>query len=340
MKTLTIAVPAYNAAWCLEKCLDSFCRSEVLGELEIIVVNDGSKDQTSAIAHAYALRYPESVIVIDKENGGHGSGINAAIRIASGAYFQAVDSDDWVITENLPKLVDTLKKVNSDVVLCNYHMVDMKTGRKQPFVTSEISLNQEYSMEQFMDHSDKARVCCFYHGIIYRTSFYLGTGLRLSEKTFYEDQEYATIPFFYAKTVYPTGLFVYQYLVGNVEQSISNANQVRNMPQIEKILWNVCGFYQTHPDMSEARKKYFLFKLSTLLLSYYVAGLLKCRDRKHGKATAFNMRRAVKDRCPELQKSAEKRFRIAYLMFCLHVSAELLEKAKTTRLYYMIRRHI
>lgn len=338
---LTIAVPAYNASATLRRCLDSFCLDAILSRLEVIVVNDGSQDGTSEIAHAYERRYPDVFRVIDKENGGHGSGINTAITRARGKYFQTVDADDWVITENLPKLLSVLERVSADVILCNYHMVDMTSGKKQPFTTAEIPLDREYSIEKFMTYPRNSRNCCFFHGLIYRTAFYRSTGLKLSEKVFYEDQEYATIPFCYAASIYPTGIFCYQYQVGNANQSISNANQVRNLGQIETVLWQICDFYTRHAEgMTQGKRDYFLFKLSTLLLSYYVASLLKDSDRARGLTVARNMHAAVQTRCPDLAAASEKKYRIAMLLHVLHISADTLEKAKTTKLYYAIRKKL
>lgn len=339
-KLLTVTVPAYNSEFCLEKCLDSFCREDVLPRLEIIVVNDGSADRTSSIAHGYAERYPESFRVIDKENGGHGSTINAAVEKAGGKYFQAVDSDDWVLTENLPALLSILDSVSADMVLCDYHMVDKATGGRQPFRTEGIHLETCYPFEEFMRYPPGARKCCYFHGIIYRTEFYRQTGLRLPEKTYYEDQIYATIPAFYAKSVLPTGIFVYQYQVGNPAQSISNDNQVRNLSQIEKILWTICDFYDAHSDMTPERKNYFLFKLCNLLESYYAAGFLKDSNRKRGYDTAQKMRETVRRRCPELAAMSERGYQIAKGLHFLHIRADTLEKMKRTKIYYMLRKHI
>lgn len=338
-KLLTIAVPAYNSGLFLHKCLDSFCDERILDRIEVIVVNDGSTDDTSAVAHRYETQYPGTFRVIDKENGGHGSGINVSSSIASGKYYMAVDSDDWVITGNLPDLFSVLEYTDADIVLCNYHMVDMYSGKKQPFITADIPLYREYTVDDFMKYPVNSRNCCFYHGMIYRTDFYRGTGIRLSEKTFYEDQEYATIPVYYASWIYPTDIFCYQYQVGNANQSISNANQVKYLHQIETVLWNICAFYNSHvSEMSQGKKDYFLFKMSTLLLSYYVAGLLKKSDRKKGREEAKRMYKLVADHCPDLAVTAERKYRIACMLHLLHISADTLEKAKKTRLYYMIRK--
>lgn len=84
MKIISFAVPCYNSAEYMRKCVDSLLSG---GEdVEVIIVNDGSKDGTLEIARGYAEKYPDIVKVIDKENGGHGSGVNAGLKAATGLY--------------------------------------------------------------------------------------------------------------------------------------------------------------------------------------------------------------------------------------------------------------
>ena len=92
-KLLTVVVPAYNAQGYIQKTLDSLCGESTRNELEVIVVDDGSTDQTGAIADQYQVRFPDTVVVIHKANGGHGSGVNCGIRHATGAYFKIVRHD-------------------------------------------------------------------------------------------------------------------------------------------------------------------------------------------------------------------------------------------------------
>ncbi len=339
-KILTVAVPAFNAEQYLAKCLDSLCQDAYIDKLDVIVINDGSTDGTSALAHRYESKYPNSVRVIDKENGGHGSGINAAVQKARGIYFQVVDADDWVVRENMPELLERLEHSKADMVLCHFHMVDMHSGKRQAFQTAEIPLGQVYTFAEFMKYPRNARNCCFFHGLIYRTEFYRSTGIHLSEKTFYEDQEYATLPAYYAQTILPLDIFIYQYMVGNTSQSISNENQVRNIGQIETVFWNICNFYCSHREMPEEKREYFLFKLSSLLLSYYVAGLLKDKNRARGKSRATRMCKEVEQKCPELYACSRKKYQIARMLHALHISANMLERAKKTRLYYIVRKYI
>ena len=94
MKLLSISIAAYNAESTLEKCVNSMIESRYRRKLEILIINDGSTDNTVKIAKNYENKYPDTVRVIDKENGGHGSTINAGISVATGLYFKIVDADD------------------------------------------------------------------------------------------------------------------------------------------------------------------------------------------------------------------------------------------------------
>ena len=331
MKLLTIVVPAYNAEQHLKRCLDSLCQEPFVDQLQILVINDGSKDRTSWIAHEYARAFPSSVQVIDKENGGHGSGINAAVPAACGKYFQVIDSDDWVVASNMQKLLLALQQTDADMVLCHYHMVNLTTGKKRAFKTEGIVLNRVYSFAEFMEHPRTAWTCCFFHGILYRTEFYRDTGIRLSEKTFYEDQEYSTLPAYYARTILPLDLFIYQYAVGNAAQSVSDENQVKNMEQIKTVFWKICNFYCAHRDMAAAQRKYFLFKLNMLLQSYCVVALIKDQRRDIGNRAAVAICEKVKVQCPELYQQFKRRYLVLRMLHFLHISSQMFQKIQESR---------
>ena len=106
MKILSIAVPCYNSQEYMRKCVDSLLKG---GEdVEILIVDDGSKDDTLKIARDYEEKYPTIVKAIHQENGGHGEAVNAGIRNATGLYFKVVDSDDWVNKEAYVQILKTL----------------------------------------------------------------------------------------------------------------------------------------------------------------------------------------------------------------------------------------
>ena len=113
-KIVSFIIPSYNVEKYLNACLTSFLNLEVLDQIEVIVVDDGSKDQTAQIARAYIEQYPQVFRLISKENGGHGSAINAGTAQAVGRYLKVIDADDWVVTENLKEFVEKLTDCSAD----------------------------------------------------------------------------------------------------------------------------------------------------------------------------------------------------------------------------------
>ena len=99
-KLLTVVIAAYNMEKYLPRCLDSIMSEKVRDRVQVIVINDGSKDKTSEIAHRYEDKCPDYITVIDKENGNYGSCMNAGVSIATGKYFRTLDADDWYNTQD------------------------------------------------------------------------------------------------------------------------------------------------------------------------------------------------------------------------------------------------
>src|SRR5699024_7661930 len=123
MKLITFTVPCYNSAAYMEHCIQTLLPAGE--EAEIILVDDGSSDETGAIADTWAEKYPTIIRAIHQENGGHGEGVNQGIRNASGLYFKVVDSDDWLDAEALQKVMAKLREFAAmetpvDLLLCNY----------------------------------------------------------------------------------------------------------------------------------------------------------------------------------------------------------------------------
>ena len=134
MKLLSIAVPCYNSQDYMRNCVDSLLKG---GELvEILIVNDGSKDDTAKIADEYAEKYPTIVRVIHQENGGHGEAVNTGIRNATGFYFKVVDSDDWVNEEAFEEILKKLQELIAgpqtlDMMISNFVYEKQGVKRKK-----------------------------------------------------------------------------------------------------------------------------------------------------------------------------------------------------------------
>ena len=108
-KILTIVIPTYNMEKYLNRCLSSLVvEPDWMDKLEVLVVNDGSKDRSQAIAQVYESQYPRTFKVIDKENGNYGSCINAALPVALGKNIKILDADYWFENANVPAFIDFL----------------------------------------------------------------------------------------------------------------------------------------------------------------------------------------------------------------------------------------
>ena len=128
MKLITFLIPCYNSASYMKKAINSLLRCNA--KKEIILVNDGSDDDTLKIAEAYQNKYPKIIKVIDQENKGPGGAINVGLKIAEGKYFKIVDSDDWLEEENLNNILAILKAKNIDVLFTNY-VLEKNNGKEE-----------------------------------------------------------------------------------------------------------------------------------------------------------------------------------------------------------------
>ena len=149
-KVLSISVAAYNVEEVIPVCLDSFIKAKCIDDIEVLVVNDGSKDHTVDVVKPYVEKYPNSIILIDKPNGGHGSTINAALERASGKYFKVVDGDDWVDPAALDQLVNYLKSADVDLVLNDYMKVYPDHSAKVEVANGK-ELNKIYDFNSILE---------------------------------------------------------------------------------------------------------------------------------------------------------------------------------------------
>ncbi len=204
MKLLSFAVPCYNSAAYMEKCVDSLLKG---GEdVEIIIVNDGSTDETAEIADRYAREYPSIIKAVHKENGGHGSAVNTGIDQAAGLYFKVVDSDDWVKEEPYMQILDTLKDLAGgeqvlDMLVSNF--VYEKIGEKRHKVMRykhALPVGEMFTWED-VKHFHKGQYMLM-HSVIFRTKLLKECALRLPEHTFYVDNLYVFEPLIYVRNMY------------------------------------------------------------------------------------------------------------------------------------------
>lgn len=228
-KLLTISIAAYNAEKTLEKAVVSCIvdDNKLLEKLDIIIVNDGSKDSTYQLAEKLKNRFP-SVRIINKNNGGYGSTVNAAIKVAEGKYFKLLDADDCYDTENLSKLLCELENTESDMVVTNYTEV-RDTGKVL------ISYRQKKeickNIEELSDHFSM-------HAVMYKTEILQNNNIRLQEGILYTDTEFVAYPLVFVNSItfYPYN--IYQYSLYGEGQSVSINSRIKHISDAEMIITN------------------------------------------------------------------------------------------------------
>ncbi|MBO4991598.1 MAG: glycosyltransferase family 2 protein, partial [Firmicutes bacterium] len=218
MKLLTFVIPAYNSEQFLDKCITSMLAAEILEQLEIIVVNDGSTDGTVQIAENYCTNYPDVVRLISQENKGHGGALNTGCAAAQGKYLKVIDADDWVETQNLSIFFRYLGHCDSEVVLTHHHTIDISNGEIKNWRNYPDEFGKRYSFTDVMSSWKSFDRSLTFHGITYRTDFYQKYAKPLPEHVFYEDHEYATFPCCMAESITCFDLFIYDYRIGDVNQ--------------------------------------------------------------------------------------------------------------------------
>ena len=233
MKYITFTIPSYNSQDYMKHVIDNLVA--VGDDIEVIIVNDGSKDDTGKIADEYEKKYPTIVKAIQKENGGHGSGVMAGLRNASGLFYKVVDSDDWVETQDVITMVDLIKKhlaegADIDLYITNY-------------VYEHASDNSQYSMnyrkylpiDTVFTWNDIKRIgletVFLMHSLMYRTEKLRESGMNLPNHTFYVDDIYAYVPLPFMKNLYYRDLDFYHYFIGRADQSINYGTMCKRYEQ-------------------------------------------------------------------------------------------------------------
>lgn len=240
-KILTISVAAYNAEKWLKRCLDSFVVPEILDDLDVIIVNDGSKDNTVGVAAEYVKKYPGSFRIINKENGGLGSTYNTSIQAATGKYFKTVDADDWVEKDGLKELVFLLRQTDVDAVMSPFYRVNAKNYSKALAKETDFHQNNCNKIIPVEDLPITSSLAM--HALTFNTEILKGYYTAADEKCFYVDVEYCVFYFYFVRTVYVSSIPVYDYLLGTAGQSMNLNNMVRLREQHLRVCRRLLGYY-------------------------------------------------------------------------------------------------
>lgn len=269
MKLLTVLIPVYNTEKYIKRCLDSILLNEVLDDIEVLVVSDGSKDNSVNIATEYKKRYPNTVKVIEKENGGHGSTINKGLECATGKYFRVLDSDDWFSSTNFIEFVSRLHQEEADLVVCDYCKEFVYNSSSQYLPYKNLQDNTTYKFDEF-DLDVLAGEYFVMATSTYKTEILRKVNLHLLEKTFYVDMQFNIVPMTAVKTFTYYNLDIYRYFIGRPDQSMNMQNFVRNQEHHKKMIKWLLEFYKEQKLLlSENKQKYIEMILIYTLNTHY-----------------------------------------------------------------------
>ena len=328
-KQLTIAMPSYNVEGLIVRGLESLSDPRLTAALEVVVVDDGSTDGTADVARRFVEAHPDVFRLVSKENGGHGSAVNAGLDAARGRYFRVVDADDWVDPDGLAAELDLLPGISSDIVVDvrrDVHMgtgstelrplpAGMPTGREVPFASVS---------------AEAARTnCVSIHTVSARTDVLRACGVRLLEHTFYVDTQLVVEATARAETVTLLDIEVYRYLVGNASQSVAAEGYVRRFDDHDRVVREVCRFVEgrlADPSTTPEAAEYLRLRARLLVNTHYNVMLVYDRDRRRGRARARSFRAWLGVEHPWLRAATDGRYLAALAAGAVRLDARALDR--------------
>ncbi len=232
MKLITFAVPCYNSAAYMNKCIDSLLTGG--SDVEIVIVDDGSTDDTARIADGYAQSYPDIVKAVHKENGGHGSGVNRGLVEATGLYYKVVDSDDWLDTAALETLLSTIREhvekgINADLYITNFVYEHDDGNNYVSDYIKKMPVGKFFGWENIKPL--RLWKMLLMHSLVYSTEKLRESNTILPEKTFYVDNLFAYKPLPYMKKLFYLDINLYRYFIGRADQSVNADNMINRYDQ-------------------------------------------------------------------------------------------------------------
>lgn len=315
-KLLTISIAAYNMEKYLAKTLSSLVlENTYMDDMEVLIINDGSTDNTAAVAEEYVQKYPSVFRIINKENGGYGTAVNRGIQEASGKYFKLLDGDDWFNTSALRDFLRILRAEETDLIITDY--VEQYASGK--IVQKKVSC--KYGKKQ---HSMKHQFFALpMHAVCSRTCILKDNDIRLEKGILYTDIEYVLYLLFYTKSISHYPIFLYQYRLGRKGQSVDRKNRCRHMDDEYKVYENLRSYYNNH-TLNNGCEMTILYMIA-LKYNMIVYMLL-----------TINPSRKIKKKLITIEKELKKECPIVYLISAGVSVKVLLLRRSNYSLYYLL----
>lgn len=285
--TLTVAIPAYNVEKYLMHTVWTMINQRNASKLEILIINDGSKDSTPEIGRRLEKLTEcgsgSIVRLINKENGGHGSALNTAIREARGKYLKIIDGDDTVVGSEFAKLIDILENCDSDLVLNNYIEDRYTDGYEVPHREYEFMIP---GVEYHFDYLCYDAFGFNEWGPLLSTSTYKLEALRrdpfvTTEKMLYDDMEWNVNIAKRVDTIVYYPLDIYNYLIGRDGQSVSLDVLRRKYPLHRQMVESIINLFESSSGLSEEKISFLEHKIVVkMIMTHYHLVTTELHSRK------------------------------------------------------------
>ncbi|HIR01513.1 MAG TPA: glycosyltransferase [Candidatus Aveggerthella stercoripullorum] len=304
MKTISFAIPCYNSAAYMDKCIES-CLA--CGEdIEVIIVDDGStKDETPQKADEWQRRYPDIVKVVHQENGGHGAAVNAGLAAAEALYFKVVDSDDWLDADAMAEVMAYLRRQierrdATDLVVANYVyekvFEDKRTAMRYRNV---FPVGKEFGWRDIGHFSPSQYLLM--HSVIYRTELLKDMGLALPEHCFYVDNIFVYVPLPHVKSVYYLDVDMYRYFIGREGQSVNEDVMYRRIDQQLRITRIMIDSVDLPDAVAEKKLEHYMENYLSMMMCI-CSTFLRMHKKEEDEAKLRDIWRYLEERNPVLYK--------------------------------------
>ncbi len=298
-KIITIVIPTYNMEKYLDKALTSLLISEEnLKKVEVLIINDGSKDKSSEIGHRYEEKYPDTFKVIDKENGNYGSCVNRGLLEAKGKYIKILDADDYYDTASFEEFVVFLQDKDVDLVVSNYRIVDAEGNEIKPYA---FSLPQDCIFDMSAFNNFDETIAVWHHAIAHRTENLREMGYKQTEGISYTDEQWVFMPIVKVKKVAFFPHFVYMYLRGREGQTYDPKVLSKTFKQLFQVVNTQTDFYKEWISKidDKGQRDYLwtrLLQKNWKIYRYYTLRI----DTEEGNKLLASYDMSLQERCPQL----------------------------------------
>ena len=311
-KILTVSIAAYNVEKTIRQALDSIVSEEIINDIEILVIDDGGKDSTMDIAKEYESRFPQSIKLVHKDNGGYGSVINAAIKLSTGKYFKQLDGDDWFDANHFVAFVNLLKSIDVDFVHTPRITVNESDGSRK---TTDFLPNEPEGKKEFANVDFKKGIGM--HASTFRTEILKNMKRRITEHCFYTDVELVYFPLPDMKTMFISHTPLYMYRVGIEGQSVSKTGVRKHYKEHEKVLWHLLEVYEEMMSDCQSKRDLIKARIKDEICGQYIFyGMLETNKSHKKEMKQFDLE--LQRRCPSILSEVMNYSRYVWLLRKTH----------------------